>query len=58
MTELTRLKVGSFDMADAFTLSQIQAMADLGEEEVNSQYYNGGRDAFGLSEVSNDRCCF
>lgn len=36
MTELTRLKVGSFDMADAFTLSQIQAMADLGEEEVNS----------------------
>ena len=23
-------------MADAFTLSQIQAMADLGEEEVNS----------------------
>ena len=36
MTELVRLKVGSFDMADAFTLSQIQAMADLGEKEVNS----------------------
>lgn len=34
MTELTRLKVGSFDMAESFTLSQIQAMADLGEDEV------------------------
>ena len=34
MTELTRLKVGSFDMSEAFTLSEIQAMAEIGEEEV------------------------
>ena len=34
MTELTRLKVGSFDMSESWTLSQIQAMAEQGEDEV------------------------
>ena len=34
MTELTRLKVGHFAIEDAWTLSQIQEMATLGEAEV------------------------
>ena len=34
MAELTRLKVGGFSIENAWTLSQIQEMADLGEDEV------------------------